>query len=310
MKRALSFVFRMSREHSTFNIQRPTSKGRTSQPHSMLNVECWMLNVFHRVAIAAVLLAAFPAHAETTLLYNGIIHTVSGDTFTNGGVLIDGEKISVVLDGKSTKRLTVHQMIDLKHQHVYPGLIAVNTVLGLTEIDAVRATQDSTEVGDYTPDVESWIAVSPDSELLPVTRANGIAYFEPVPKGGVVTGQSALLSMDGWTYEQMAVRKPVALHIFWPRMDLNMTPKEQARDKEKWKSLDDQAKDHRAKLRALAGFFEEAKAYAQAKDAAAKGSTPMPEKIPAWEAMLPYVRGELPLMVHADETRQIKAAVT
>jgi imidazolonepropionase-like amidohydrolase len=62
-------------------------------------------------------------------------------------------------------------------------------------------------------------------------------------------------------------------------------------------------------LRATQDFFEEAKAYAKAKDASSKGSVSAPEKVPAWEAMLPYVRGELPVMVHADETRQIKAAV-
>src|SRR5439155_6054126 len=63
------------------------------------------------------------------------------------------------------------------------------------------------------------------------------------------------------------------------------------------------------KQRAVEDFFEEAKAYAKAKEATANGNTPAPEKIPAWEAMLPYVRGKLPIMVHADEARQIRAAV-
>ena len=246
--------------------------------------------------------------ADSTLLYNAIVHTGTGETFTNSGVLIEGDKISLVMNGKTSTRLTVHDMIDLNGQHIYPGLIAVDSALGLTEIDAVRATQDSTEVGDYTPDVESWVAVNPDSELLPVARANGIAYFEPIPGGATVTGQSALLAMTGWTYEQMIVKKPVALHVFWPDMDLNTRPKEKSRDKEKWKSLEDQAKERRAKLTALADFFDEAKAYAKAKDAATNGS-PAPEKIPAWEAMLPYAHGELPLVLHADEVREIKSAV-
>ena len=246
--------------------------------------------------------------ADTTLLFNAVVHTGTGETFTNSGVLIDGQKISLVLNGKTSTRLKLHEMIDLKGQHIYPGLIAVDTVLGLTEIDAVRATQDSTEVGDYTPDIESWVAVNPDSELLPVARANGIAFFEPVPNGGIVSGQSALLSMDGWTYEQMTVKKPAALHVHWPGMDLNTTPKEKSPNKNNWKSLDDQAKERRAKLTALADFFDEAKAYAKAKDAATNG-LPVPEKIPAWESMLPYVRGELPIVIHADETRQIKSAI-
>jgi imidazolonepropionase-like amidohydrolase len=251
---------------------------------------------------------AAPYHslaADSTLLFNATVHTGAGQTFTNSGVLIESNRISLVLTGKTPLRLTVQEMIDLHGQHIYPGLIALDSALGLTEIDAVRATQDSIEVGDYTPDVESWVAVNPDSELLPVARANGIAYFEPIPGGSTVTGQSGLLAMTGWTYEQMLVKKPLALHVFWPDMDLSTTPKEESRDKEKWKSLEDQAEERRAKLSALADFFDEAKAYAKAK--AANGS-PAPEKIPAWEAMLPYARGELPLVIHADEVRQIKSA--
>jgi len=200
--------------------------------------------------------------------------------------------------------------LDLTGQHLYPGMIALNTLLGLMEIEAVRSTLDTTEVGeDFTPDVESWIAVNPDSELIPVTRANGITAFEPVPEGHIISGQSALEATTGWTTEQMIIRKPIALHLFWPSLELDTTPKEKARDKSKWKSLEDQARERRTRLGAIQDFFDEAKAYAKAKDAAAKGQAAAPELIPAWEAMLPYVRGELPITVHADEVRQIRAAI-
>jgi imidazolonepropionase-like amidohydrolase len=246
------------------------------------------------------------ASAENLLLKNAVVHTVSGETLSPGQVLIVDGKIAAVGKTVSGNRATT---IDLKGQHLYPGLIAVDTAIGLTEIEAVRATQDSTEVGDYTPDVQSWIAVNPSSELIPVARANGVAYFEPIPEGGIVSGQSALLAADGWTTEQMIVKKPVALHLRWPSMNLDTTPKEQAADQSKWKSLEDQGKERSTRLRGLADFFDEAKAYAKAKEAAVRNGTAAPEKIPAWEAMLPYVRGELPLVVQADEIRQIKAAV-
>jgi len=253
------------------------------------------------------------ASAQTILLQNVIVHTVSGEIFTNGGVLINGGKIEQVLDGKHPERIIAGKTIDLKGQHLYPGLIAVNTTLGLTEIEAVRATRDDVEVGDYIPDVQSWIAVNPDSELIPVARANGIAYFEPVPEGAIVSGQSGLLAMDGWTPEQMAIKKPAALHVFWPRMELDAGPWQgggrRGGSGAGGKSLDEQAKDRRAKVKAIGDFFDDAQAYARAKDAAVKSSTPAPEKIPAWEAMLPYVRGELPIVIHADEVRQIKSAV-
>jgi imidazolonepropionase-like amidohydrolase len=263
---------------------------------------------FRLLIVAGALAAASTkTSAETLLLAGATVHTISGETLTPGQVLIREGKIAAV--GRTVSAEGA-KATDLGGQHLYPGLIALNTVLGLTEISGVRATQDTTEVGDdFTPDVESWIAVNPDSELIPVTRANGIACFEPVPNGHIISGQSALVATAGWTTEDMTLKKPIALHLFWPEMGLDTTPKDKARDKAKWKSLEDQAKERRARLRAISDFFEEAKAYAKARDAAAKGQAPKPELVPAWEAMLPFVAGTLPVMIHADEVRQIRAAV-
>ncbi len=264
--------------------------------------------------IFCLFLSANNSHAENLLLKNAIVHTASSGTITNGEVLVQNGKIIQVFDprGKDRKIIpTDTKEIDLHGLHLFPGMIALGTELGLVEIDAVRATRDMTEVGaGYNPDVESWIAVNPDSELLPVARGNGIAYVEPVPSGGVVAGQSGLVALDGWTPEQMTIKKPATLHIYWPSMNLDMTPKERTADKSKWKSPDDQAKERRIKLKSLEDFFEEAKAYAKAKAAGGKNNLPSPEKVPAWEAMLPYVRGELPITIHADDVREIKAAIS
>jgi imidazolonepropionase-like amidohydrolase len=257
--------------------------------------------------LIALVYAFQPVQAESLLLKGATVHTVSGDTLSPGQVLIEDGKIKAVDKEVSASGAL---SIDLTGQHLYPGMISLDSVLGLTEIEAVRATADASEVGDYTPDVESWIAINPDSELLPVARANGIAYFEPVPTGGIVSGQSGLLAMSGWTAEAMTVKKPIALHLFWPRMELDTTPPEKVTGKNKPKSLEDQAKERRTKLHSMMEFFSEAAAYAKARAAASKGSTTAPEPVPAWEAMLPYVRGELPITIHADEIRQIKAAVT
>ena len=243
--------------------------------------------------------------ADAILLHGATVHTVSGETFSPGDVLIQDGKIAAV--GKEIPAGTA-KVIELTGRHVYPGMIALDTALGLIEIEEVRATDDTREVGEFTPDVQSWIAVNPDSEELPVARGGGIAYFEPVPHGEVVAGQSALVRLAGWTTEQMVLKKQLALHVFWPAQQLKTTPKEKIHKPAKWKSLDDQDKERRKKLRELDEFFAEARAYAKAKAAATNGLAP-PQKIPAWEAMLPYARGELPLTIHADELRQIKSAV-
>jgi imidazolonepropionase-like amidohydrolase len=240
--------------------------------------------------------------AETVLFTGATIHTVTGGTLTNGHVLVQNGKIAGVFNAPPG---TDAKKIDLKGAHLYPGMVALNTDLGLVEIDAVRATVDAREVGEYTPDVFSWHAVNPDSELLPVARANGISHFEPVPQGAVVAGQSGLLALEGWTTEQMVARKSIALHVFWPSANLDMTPKEKSRNPAKWKSLEDQAKERAEKIRQLDDFFAEARAYAKAKSA-----TKDFQIVPAWEAMLPVVRGEIPVTIHAEDVRQIRAAVS
>lgn len=250
-----------------------------------------------------------PIHADTLLLTGATVHTVSGEVLSPGDVLVENDKIARV---GSNLNAPSAMKVDLSGLHIYPGMVALDTALGLTEIEAVHATADNSEVGDFTPDVESWIAVSPDSELIPVARANGIACFEPAPAGGLVPGQSGLVLVEGWTTEQRTIKKPAALHVFWPAMELDVGARQGGRRGRgpRPRSLDEQAKERRAKVREVIDFFDEAKAYAKAKEAGGKGDTPAPQKVPAWEAMLPYVRSELPIMVHADEVRQIRSAVS
>lgn len=261
------------------------------------------------LALALGGLASLTAWGAPALLFtNGIIHTASRGTITNGLVLVESNHITGVYDparGEAPPSPGADTaVINLNGAQLYPGLIDLDSGLGLTEVEAVRATDDLNEVGDFTPDVESWIAVNPDSELLPVARANGIAYFEPVPQGSLVAGQSALLAMDGWTWEQMLVKHPVALHLFWPDLSLDTTPKERRPASAKVKSLADQDKERRQKLAAIQSFFDDARAYARA-----RGSRHPGETIPAWEAMLPALRGDVPVVIHAGEIRQIKSAV-
>jgi imidazolonepropionase-like amidohydrolase len=241
------------------------------------------------------------ASAEALLFTGATVHTVSRGTITNGYVLVKDGKIAGVWQGAPA---TDARQVSLAGLQLYPGMIALNTDLGLTEIGGVRATVDSREVGEYTPDVYSWLAVNPDSELLPVARANGVSHFEPVPFGAVVSGQSGLMALDGWTTEEMVTKKAIALHVFWPEANLDTTPKEKSRNPTKWKSLEDQDKERKEKLRQLDDFFAEARAYAKAKAGAKEFQI-----VPAWEAMLPVVRGEVPVTIHAEDARQIRAAV-
>lgn len=262
------------------------------------------MNKFHLASLwlAGLLLAPAHASAQTFLLTGAVVHTVSGQTWSPGQVQVKDGTIVAVGDHLPG---AAGRVIDLTGLHLYPGIIAAGTTLGLIEIDAVRATMDTTEVGSHTPDVLSWLSVNPDSELLPVARANGITHFEPVPFGGRISGQSSVMALSGWTIENMVVRKLAGLHLEWPSMSLNTAPKEESRNKANWKSLKDQAQDRQTTLQTLQEFFDEAEAYAQARRHAPTSTT----VVPVWDAMLPFLEGKMPLMVHAEEVRQIRAAV-
>ena len=256
-----------------------------------------------RVSITFLAILATSALAETVLYKAAKIHVVSGPEISPGQMLVKDDRIVSV--GKKVKVPKGAKVVDLGDLSLYPGLIAAPTSLGLTEINAVRATRDDKEVGDYTTDVEAWVAVNPDSELIPVARANGVAHALVVPMGGRIPGVSGLVRLHGWGVENMTVDKASCLHIWWPGMSLDARPKEELSDPSKRKSLEEQDKARRLQITYLDEFFDDADAYAKAK----ASNEPDFAVVPAWESVLPVLKKDIPIMIHADEARQIKTAV-
>lgn len=247
-------------------------------------------------AILFALLALVPAAvAETLLLRGATVHTVANGTLSPGDVLVRDGRIAAVA---AKIEEAADRTLELKGLHLFPGLISAGTDLGLVEIPGVRASVDDRETGEFTPEIESWTAVNPDSELIPVARANGITHFAPVPQGKLLSGTSGLLAARGWTIEDMTVRRRTAMHLFWPDHSLNI-PGPNAT--EKTKSLDEQNRERKEKVRTIEQFFGDAEAW----EKRPAGSPP----VPAWEAMLPVLRGEVPLMIHANGLREIRAAL-
>ncbi|MEQ1859988.1 MAG: amidohydrolase family protein [Chthoniobacteraceae bacterium] len=248
------------------------------------------------ISLVCALVALAPAaHAETLLLRGATVHTVAKGTLAPGDVLVRDGKIDAVA---ARIDQAADRTVDLAGLHLFPGLIGAATDLGLVEIGAVRATVDGRETGDFTPEVESWLAVNPDSELIPVARANGVTHFVPVPQGRLLAGTSGLLAGRGWTTEEMLVRRRTAMHLFWPDHSLTI-PGPNA--PEKTKPLDEQARERREKVRDIEQFFADAGAW----EKRAAGSP----VVPAWEAMRPVLAGEIPLMIHANGQRDIRSAL-
>ena len=215
-----------------------------------------------RAPLALLAVLAAPAVAETVLYRATEIHAVSGPALAPGQMLVKDNRIEAV--GKKLEVPQGTKTVDLGDLRLYPGLIAAPTSLGLTEINAVRATRDDKEVGEFTPDVEAWVAVNPDSELIPVARANGITHSVVAPMGGTISGTSGLIALDGWGVEEMTIRKKVALHLWWPGHGFTL-PQPNATGDSKPKSIKEQTKERERRVREIDEFFNQAEAYKRTK---------------------------------------------
>ncbi|MCF6237578.1 MAG: amidohydrolase family protein [Candidatus Marinimicrobia bacterium] len=241
-----------------------------------------------------------PAQKKPILIQNGTLHTVSQGVLEQTDILFD--KGIITRMAKSIDPGPEMVVIDAHGKHIYPGLIASISTLGLVEVSAVRATVDYNEVGGNTPEVRANASYNPDSELIPITRSNGVLFVNTTPSGGVITGQSSLMAMDGWTWEDATANHPTALHINWPNMRINPNPDFKT-------SVKDQEANRLKALKELDVLIDRVRHYQTMMDNS-------PNKRPhdvahdlRLEAMIPYVNGEKPFFVHAFDARQIEAAV-
>lgn len=241
-----------------------------------------------------------PAGPQThpIALAGGTVHTVSGDVIESATVLFESGVITGIGTGLALPDNT--RVIDVTGKHVYPGLIAATTALGLNEISSVRATRDDVEIGDVTPSVRAVSAVNPDSEYFPVGRANGIMTALTMPGGGLISGLSGLISLDGWTTEGMTLNPTVGLHVRWPSYRILDFPGVIGREEQIEKRRESQMR--------LRDAFREARAYMIAKEAERGGGPFHPSDL-GWESMIPVLRKELPVFIHASEEKQIHAAI-
>ena len=163
-----------------------------------------------------------PVNDQTkpVLIYNAFIHIGDGNTIQNGFVSFDNGKITDV----SSEDLDLESgtynnflKINANGSHLYPGLILPNSKVGLEDISAVRATVDHTEVGELNSNIRSLIAFNTDSEVISTFRYNGILLSQVVPDGSFVTGNSSIMMMEGWNWEDAAYKIDDGMHVKWPR---------------------------------------------------------------------------------------------
>lgn len=258
------------------------------------------------MALILLLLAGFSAAgaaADTLVIDGGTVHPVTSEPFVGRVVITDGIIQAV---GADVPLPPAAERIDATGLQVYPGFFDALSQVGLVEIGAVSATDDRSEMGLYNPHLQAITAVHPASEVIPVTRANGITHALVAPRvgrDGVIAGQAGLLQLDGWTVEEMVLDPALAMVLRWPAIQTRSfdlatfsfreTPYGEAKEK---------AEQER---RELGEWFEAARHYAQAMEA---GSQRL-ERDLKLEALAAVVEGRQPVIFQADEKRDIESAI-
>ncbi len=269
----------------------------------------------HVLFAAGALLFAASAFAQSTIvnstgnrgtyaIRNATIYPVTSAPIANGTIVFSNGLITAV--GANVSVPANATVIDGTGLSVYPGLIDSGTNVGLTEIDAVPGTVDTTEIGDFNPNAMTAVAINPHTEVIPVTRVNGITHVVVVPDGGVISGQSALVQLAGWTPREMTVKAPLAMHIRFPRLrgaPLVEVPQDEEAEKDLRKNYTKELDKLRDVLRDAAAYGKAAKARATDRNVKRFDRDLM------LEALVPVVEGRVPVVMHASQARDIKAAI-
>lgn len=266
--------------------------------------------------IAKFLLFTVPLIAQDSfILRNVTIHPVTSADIAGGSIVVANGKI-VELGAKVTASKSI-KVIDGKGLHVYPGMINCATQMGLSEVTSVRESNDTNEIGEFLPQVRAVVAVNPDSEHIPVTRVNGITSSLVLPaslaetgRGAgtgpqpILRGQSAMIHLDGWNWEDMAISRNAGVLMRFPAIVTRRAafgegaigtpiPYNEAK------------KTYETELKKVEDFFDSAKHYQTAKMAKAAGFKPNVQL----DAMIPVLEGKVPLLIAAQKERTIREAI-
>jgi imidazolonepropionase-like amidohydrolase len=240
------------------------------------------------------------------------IFTLAGTPIEDGTLVIRDGKIVAV--GATVEIPQGAQVIDAKGLQIYPGLFDPITQMGLSEIGAVSASVDTSETGSYNPDVVAATAISPSSEHIPVTRASGITEVLAVPGSGgfasggggrgVLGGQASAIHLAGWEIDDMLLKKSAAMVLNWPQIETRSFDFTTFTRKEK--PYTEAKQEYDKEVEELTDWVERARHYAQAME---KGSPSKYDRDVKLEALVPVIRGELPVLVFADRGRDIRNAI-
>lgn len=231
---------------------------------------------------------------KPVFIVNATLHLGNGEKIEGGVIGFSQGKINYVGTGAEIRIDGQNSIIiDAVGKQVYPGFIAPNSVLGLSEVEAVRATNDFRETGSYNPHVRALVAYNTDSKVIPTIRSNGVLLSQISPTGGLISGRSSVVQLDAWNWEDAAVAADEGLWINWPSMRVIQS---------RWAgSAEEQEKQTEKQLQELAQFFADARAYL------ALENPPQPNA--RFDAMRPALEGKARIYVRTNQAKAMVAAV-
>ncbi len=224
-------------------------------------------------------------------IVGAIIHVGDGQVINDGIITFNEGVITAIGSSSDNINTSGHLIIELQGQHVYPGFVLPNTTVGLLEVDSIRATDDVVEEGDINASVRAAIAYNTDSELIPTHRFNGILTAQITPEGGLVSGSSSVMKLDGWNWEDAVLKTDDGMHLRWPALQIRRRNSETGL----LETVDNE--DYDGHIQVLNSLFQNAQTYS--------GS---PRNLNL-AAMKPVLDGTATLFIHTDEAKEIISAV-
>lgn len=234
-----------------------------------------------------------PKQQKSVLIINAKAHIGNGTVIENSAIGFKNGKIDLVSNNQNTVISNYETIIDAKGKEVYPGFIAPNSTLGLVEIDAVKSSDDESEIGTYNPHVRSLIAYTADSKVIETVRPNGILMAQITPRGGIISGTSSIVQLDAWHWSDAVVKENDGIHMEFPssfkRSGSWFEP-----------GTIEANKEYTNQIQEINTFFANAKAY---------NTTPAKERNLIFEATKGLFNGEQTLFIHAGEEKQMIDAI-
>jgi imidazolonepropionase-like amidohydrolase len=240
--------------------------------------------------------------SQPVVLRGATIHTVSRGTIQNGSIVLERGKITAIGTNVTVPRGA--KIVDVTGKHIYPGLVDAYSTVGITEIGSVDVSNDIQELGDFNPNVRAEVAVNAESRHIGTTRSAGVLVAFSTPGGGLISGLSSAMSLEGWTWEEMSLKGAAALNVNWP--DPNARPRRFGGGGPGGQGANQPApKTYAEQVQMIKDYFAEARAY---RDALKAGQVMRTDA--RYAAMIPALNGEIPVIVAADGVAQINDAIT